>query len=121
MATAKKTEKILTWKNIKNLIQAQCDEFDKMIFGVCEDPSDFILNKKWVMNGRKGAYMELSFGTLEYDKEREFVILSYFSTEDPEVGYTVQKVFLKVNQISALHDFLIAAYFIKQGRKQIEK
>ena len=121
MATAKKTEKILTWKNIKNHMQAQCDEFDKMIFGVCEDPSDFILNKKWVMNGRKGAYMELSFGTLEYDKEREFVILSYFSTEDPEVGYTVQKVFLKVNQISALHDFLIAAYFIKRGRKQIEK
>ena len=48
MATAKKTEKIHTWKNIKYLIKAQCDEFDKMIFGVCEDPNDFILNKKWV-------------------------------------------------------------------------
>ena len=121
MATAKKTKKIFTWQNIKNLIKAQCDEFDKMIFGVCEDPNDFILNKKWVTDKSKGAYMELSFGTLEYDKERELVILSYFSTEDPEVGYTVQKVYLKVNQISALHDFLVAAYFVKRGRNRIEK
>ena len=121
MATAKKSKKTFTWENIKNLIKAQCDEFDKMIFGICEDPNDFIMNKKWVTTRREGAYMELSFGTLEYDKGRELVILSYFSTEDPETGYSVQKVYLKVNQISALSDFLIAAYFVKRGRKKIEK
>lgn len=121
MATAKKTKKILTWANIKNLIQAQCDEFDKMIFGICEDANDFIHNKKWVTTRKEGPYMELSFGTLEYDKDRELVILSYYSAEDPEVGYTVQKVYLKVKQISALRDFLIAAYFVKRGRRQIEK
>lgn len=120
MATAKKTKKILTWKNIKNPIQAQCDEFDKMIFGICEDPDDFIQGKKWLSSPMMHT-MNLSFGTLEYDEDRELVILSYFSTEDPEVGYTVQKVYLKVKQISALRDFLIAAYFVKRGRKQIEK
>jgi hypothetical protein len=123
-STAKKTKKILTWQNIKNLIQAQCDEFDKMIFGICEDPNDFIQNKKWVTTRKEGpymAYMELSFGTLEYDNDRELVILSYYSAEDPEVGYLVQKVYLNVKQISALRDFLLAAYFVKRGRRQIEK
>lgn len=120
MVTGKKFKKILTWQNIKNLIQAQCDEFDKMIFGICEDAKDFIQGRKWDVSGH-GYFMFLSFGTLEYDKDREHVILSYHSAEDPETGYSVQKVYLKVKQISALRDFLLAAYFLKRGRRQIEK
>lgn len=123
MATAKKSKKSVKtpeWKEVKALIKAQCDEFDKMIFGVCEDADDFVLGKKW-LNSPMHHSMNLAFGTLEYDEDRELVILSYFSTEDPDNGYSVQKVFLKVNQISGLCNFLLAAYFTKRGRKQIEK
>lgn len=120
MKKTEKSRKSPAWANIKNLIQAQCDEFDKMIFGICEDQDDFIQGKKWESFPTKHT-LNLSFGTLEYDRDRELVILSYFSTEDPEVGYTVQKVYLRVKQISALRDFLLAAYFIKRGRNRIEK
>ena len=105
-----------SWKDVKKFIKAQCDEFDKMIFGICDDPEDFTLNKEW-RSSPMWHTMALSFGILEYDEQTERVILSYIS----EVGYTVQKVYLKVDQISALRDFLISAYFFKRGRRQIEK
>ena len=114
------TKKKICWRTAKRLIKEECVTYNSMIYGSCIEPGLLISGsqwKKWIKGKFNIWQLELQIGTLEWDEDRQMVILSHFSSESPTDGFHVDKDYVKIDRIQALHCFLLAAYFTKMGRK----
>lgn len=125
-------KKKLTWTRVKRLICAQVDEFLTDLVCIGESDNDMVREMrmgkenlimpvtevlKWT-KGKLNVYRaELPFCTLEWDGDRDLVVLSHFSSESPESGFHVDKDYVKIRDIDALKHFLMSAYFKKLGRQ----
>jgi hypothetical protein len=110
----------LKWAEAKRLIDDQFNEFNKMIFGACEDPSEFLSGDSWKKfdNGWRVIYTK--FCAIEFDKDNQTVIVSHQSTESPNEGYIVIKHWIPMYKISALSSILMSAYFVRKARNMLE-
>lgn len=114
------TKKKICWRTAKRLIKAECDRYNSMIYGSCIEPGMLMGSnqwKKWIKGRLNIWQLEHPIGTLEWNEDLQMVIFSHFSSESPTSGFHVDRDYVKIDRIDALHCFLLAAYYTKMGRK----
>ena len=111
---------MMKWAEAKKLIDYQFNKFNRMIFALSEDPSEFISGNSWIKCPEWWWKIETKFCTVEFDKNTQTVIVSHVSTESPNDGYICVKHWIPIAKISALSSILMSAYLVKKARNLLE-
>lgn len=110
----------MKWAESKRLIDDQFNMFNRMIYAVAKDPSEFIFGGSWKMCDGGWRMIETKFCTIEFDKSTQSVIVSHLSTESPNEGYILIKHWITMDKISVLSSILMSAYFVRKARNMLE-